>query len=178
MGKTYRKYTDSPWRRPKGHKQALVQEARKIPPSAWDDLGVSNESLAPWKTIEHLVALGMSEEDVCHKVCRKFSIDYQLSLKLYRRAVKWNYLWSDTRTNSQLAEIREKRAQEEKAHQEYLKKKIDIIKKAAERNTWYYYGTPMLRAEFHANQYEYLKKHGLSELFGISPLNNSLAINC
>ena len=49
LGKTHRDIGHSYFRKPKGHKQAKVGEARKAPPNAWDDIPYSgmDEAIKP-----------------------------------------------------------------------------------------------------------------------------------
>jgi hypothetical protein len=76
MGKTFKKFPRSYYRRPKGRKRALVQEARKraVPPDAWDDIRYDKQCWFPDELGRRFREAGISREEAIRKLRRKFCL--------------------------------------------------------------------------------------------------------
>jgi len=78
VGKTYRAYPDDNCiiRKPKGHKQAIINNARKkaIPPSAWDDLPHNPECYLPFHIASRMIDNGFDDNTIIKKLKIKYKL--------------------------------------------------------------------------------------------------------
>lgn len=91
MGKTYRKIPTSTFRKPKGKKQAIINNARKgaIPPSAWDDKRHNDECYDVYTVAYKLIDLNLDDEEIHHKLVNKFHIPFEEAVRIVNRIRKW-----------------------------------------------------------------------------------------
>jgi len=76
MGKTYKRLGTFCHRKPKGHKQAIINDVRKkaIPPSSWEDINFDEHCYLPYRIAQKLFDDGWSIEDIEYKIKFKFKL--------------------------------------------------------------------------------------------------------
>ena len=78
MSRSYKKYKiKGVFRRPKGRKQAIINNARKgsIPPDPWDDVDYSRDCRTPWRVARKMVKEGANEKRIIRTLKNKFKLD-------------------------------------------------------------------------------------------------------
>ena len=92
MGKTYKKYVRGYHRSPRGHKQAIINGARKgaIPPDAWDDVNHDPQVYIPYRVASKLHKQGFADEEIIRRIRRKFHYTHAEAADLIP-----NYGWYD-----------------------------------------------------------------------------------
>ena len=78
MGKTYKRYCYLYLRRPKGRKQAIINECRygAIPPDPWDDVNHCKLVHQPWDIARKLEEKGIGRDLAAKKLVDKFHLTY------------------------------------------------------------------------------------------------------
>jgi len=74
MSKTYRKSPFGIIRKPKGHKQARINNARSVPPSSWEDIPHNRECWVPLDIAIKLLVANKPEEIIFKKLKKKFHL--------------------------------------------------------------------------------------------------------
>jgi hypothetical protein len=76
MGNTYKRYPTRCHRRPKGRRQAIINNCRpgSIPPDAWEDLPVCRLAWLPLRIAHSLYDDGVSKEKVREILKNKFKL--------------------------------------------------------------------------------------------------------
>ena len=87
MGKTYKSFTYSYLRVPRGRKAALIQGVRKkaVPPDPWEDICHDMHCYLPMRAAENMRKQGVDDETIIKKIRRKF----KLSQNEAERVVSW-----------------------------------------------------------------------------------------
>ncbi len=93
MSRTYKHMPTEVVRRPKGRKQALINEARKkaIPPDAWDDLHFDNHCYAVYNAAENMLEQGKSKSEIISKIRKKFNLTFYEASSVYASITKFSY---------------------------------------------------------------------------------------
>lgn len=93
MGKTYKKLPQSTMRRPRGWKQAKINNARhkSIPPNAWEDLPHDDHCYVPYNVAEQMVMRGYNKEKITTKLKSKFNLSHREAKDIADWAIK--YVW-------------------------------------------------------------------------------------
>jgi len=86
MARTYRKNPYGCFRRPKGHKQSVINGARNIVPDNWEDKPYSKEASQTYNAAVRMMIKGFSVEDTAHRLCRKFGLSYARALDVVEGA--------------------------------------------------------------------------------------------
>lgn len=81
MSRTLKRVPEGYFRRPKGHRQALLEKARTgklrrraIPPSYWDDVQADKQCYVAMKVADGLAAKGVSYGEIVRKLMGKFGM--------------------------------------------------------------------------------------------------------
>lgn len=79
IGKTYRAYPRSQYRRPKGRRQALAQQARPgaVPPDPWQDIRHNAECWQPATVAWRHLAYGRGIDTVTEMLHNRFRVPRQ-----------------------------------------------------------------------------------------------------
>jgi hypothetical protein len=77
MSKTFKKRPYSYWRRPRGYKQAVINNARKKPPTFWDDKSACNLTYRPWKIATGIIGAGFDYAVCIEKLMKKSAWSYK-----------------------------------------------------------------------------------------------------
>ena len=93
MGKTIRKFEHEIFRSPKGRKQAIIQGARKKPPSDWDDIPTSGICVYS-KMAHRLAKRGFSHQEITQKIITKakrnnHTISYKIAAEIADEAINY-----------------------------------------------------------------------------------------
>ena len=78
MGKTYKRFPNKWFRKPKGKRNAKRNNVRNkaIPPDSWDDLVVDRQASVPYKAAAKMIEQGMEDEDIIHRLINKFHLKH------------------------------------------------------------------------------------------------------
>jgi len=82
MSRSFKKNgCENVFRRPKGRKKAIINNARKgsIPPDPWDDISYSRDCRSPWRVARKMAKEGASEQTVLATLKNKFKLDNGLA---------------------------------------------------------------------------------------------------
>lgn len=77
MARTVRSMPWGIWRSPKGHKRALLNQERQIPPASWEDLAPSREVYTPYKAAVRLHGSGTSPQNIIKSILVRFNLTHQ-----------------------------------------------------------------------------------------------------
>jgi hypothetical protein len=91
MSRTYKKYPHRYFRRPRGHRQALVNGVRSkaVPPSSWDDI---NHDYQCWKP--HDIALALHKKGWSNdRIVKHLRFKFKMTLKQAERCVDYSGAW-------------------------------------------------------------------------------------
>jgi len=90
MGKTYKKTPRSMHRRPKGFKQAKINQTRNkaVPPNSWEDLGFDDQCYIPYNAAESMFQKGFDKEKIIDKLKRKFNLSHQDAREIAESVVR------------------------------------------------------------------------------------------
>lgn len=86
MGKTYKKFNGFKFRRPKGFKNAVINNARLIPPDDWEDLSFDPQCYLPLRAAGDMLSLGIPFDIVVRKLCNKFHLSHHDAKKIVEAA--------------------------------------------------------------------------------------------
>jgi|TARA_Y100000310_G_scaffold23501_1_gene22541 hypothetical protein len=75
-------YWNKFFRRPKGRKNAVRNEARAIPPSSYDDISPAKENFRSWRAAERMYKRGFSDEMIIRCLRNKWRIDIRSSYRI------------------------------------------------------------------------------------------------
>jgi hypothetical protein len=95
MSRTWKRYTGSCFRSPRGHRQALVAGVRKraIPPDSWEDVSFDKQVFLPQRVADALASKkGMSYNDIVQHVMRKFKLRLGDAEWMAESAVWYRYI--------------------------------------------------------------------------------------
>ena len=78
MSNTYKKYHYGYYRRPKGYKQAIINNVRygARPPHSWDDTPVCKLAYLPYTVARKLEDKGLDRDTATKKLVAKFKLSY------------------------------------------------------------------------------------------------------
>ena len=88
MGKTYkRQQIYDYFRKPKGRKQAKINNVRKgaIPPDSWDDVQHDDQCYVVYRLLEKMIDSNISDEEIEHKLVNKFKISHPKAIEFIRQ---------------------------------------------------------------------------------------------
>lgn len=93
MSRTYKKIPHGYYRHPRGKKQALINGVRfkAIPPDSWEDEYFDKQVWLPQAQVEKMMAVGLSGEEIAHKLRRKFKVSYLRAYGWVQRENWWRY---------------------------------------------------------------------------------------
>jgi len=88
MGKTYRHTPESMHRKPKGHKQAIINGARKkaIPPDSWEDLNHDDEVFMPFQAAVRMIDKGEDKDTIIKRIRQKYKLSQRQAERIVANA--------------------------------------------------------------------------------------------
>jgi hypothetical protein len=82
MSRTFKKKPTTYFRRPRGYKRAVINNARKKPPTSWDDKRRCDLAHRPWRIAENMIAGGFVYEVCIEKLMKKSAWTYSQCKKI------------------------------------------------------------------------------------------------
>ena len=72
-------------RHPKGHKQALVQGARAVPPDPWDDIPHDKQAWQAWQAARSMVIDGASDKRIIASLTGEWGLTMTRAVEIVDR---------------------------------------------------------------------------------------------
>lgn len=88
MSRSYKKLPPNIHREPKGHKNAVINECRAIPPDAWEDINHDSACYLPFKAAKRMAKQGISAPTIVKKIQFKFCLTTEEAMGIVRCVTK------------------------------------------------------------------------------------------
>jgi hypothetical protein len=91
LSKTYRHFPEEIVRKPKGHKWAVINGARKgaIPPSSWEDQPIDAEAYIPYNAAERMYTAGILPSVIVSKLRTKYRLTQRQAEEVVNSVIEY-----------------------------------------------------------------------------------------